>query len=292
MENKRTAVGYQVLFLFICVFWCCTQKASAGDQEDWRVLESQVVERQYRKEYIDSIRDVYNVEDQRGLTRQIQGSFPVKKHEKLVFVLSWGFAKAGYAIYESTVEDETIEIEGKAVTNKFVSAFYKVRDYIHGSIDRDNLYPYFFEQHIREKRYRAHRWTMFDHKKGKLYQYKKDTVKSYDIKPFTNDYLTLISHMRMRNLEVGESFTIDCFVHQEARPIKFKVQKKERIEVEAGEFDCIKVRPFPVGEGKGLTKDDKIWMWLTDDERRMPVLIKAKVAVGYIKGKLYYHSRE
>ena len=57
------------------------------------------------------------------------------------------------------------------------------------------------------------------------------------------------------------------------------------MKVEAGTFDCLVVEP--VQETAGLFKHKgKLKVWMTDDDRKMPVLMKSKVLVGYLSAEL------
>ena len=58
---------------------------------------------------------------------------------------------------------------------------------------------------------------------------------------------------------------------------------RERIVTPAGAFDTVRVEPRSSGAnllGKNLV------LWLTDDERKIPVQIKSKLKVGTLIGKL------
>jgi uncharacterized protein DUF3108 len=67
--------------------------------------------------------------------------------------------------------------------------------------------------------------------------------------------------------------------------MEVKVHKKERVEVPAGKFDCILVEPMLKSEGVFKSKGS-ILIWLTDDDRRIPVLVKSKVPIGSISVSL------
>jgi len=55
--------------------------------------------------------------------------------------------------------------------------------------------------------------------------------------------------------------------------------------VPAGKFDCILVEPVLKSEGVFKSKGS-IYVWVTDDDRRIPVLVKSKVPVGSISVSL------
>ena len=61
----------------------------------------------------------------------------------------------------------------------------------------------------------------------------------------------------------------------------------EKIKVRAGEFECLKVTPFVVGDAIFKASDGKMTIWMTNDAYRMPVLIRSKVAVGAFDAELF-----
>ena len=68
-------------------------------------------------------------------------------------------------------------------------------------------------------------------------------------------------------------------------PIFVKALRRERVEVQAGTFDCLVIEPVletsAILENKG-----KLTIWLTDDNVRMPVLMRSKVIVGSFEAVL------
>jgi hypothetical protein len=64
-----------------------------------------------------------------------------------------------------------------------------------------------------------------------------------------------------------------------------RVLRRERIKVSAGSFDCIVIEPGLTAAGV-FKQEGKLTIWLTDDARHMPVLMKSKVAVGSIVAEL------
>ena len=64
-------------------------------------------------------------------------------------------------------------------------------------------------------------------------------------------------------------------------PLNVIVHGREEVDTPAGKFQCLVVEPML--RTPGLFKHEgKLTIWLTDDERRMPVLMKSKVAIGSI----------
>jgi Protein of unknown function (DUF3108) len=57
------------------------------------------------------------------------------------------------------------------------------------------------------------------------------------------------------------------------------------VKTPAGKFATIKVRIFPKYEGVFMNKGE-IFIWLTDDSRKVPVLMKSTIAIGSIVSTL------
>jgi hypothetical protein len=281
-------------FIFVALAFFTVSFARGDGRDDdmrWETAESEVKETRYPATFLDSLAKANNAPTQKGL--RTYRKWPFQNREKLVFDGGWGFARAGFLILSAQADDDpsVMALSGKVATNNFASAFYKVRDYVFSYADADGMYPLFFEQHIAEGKYRDHRWTLYDHPGKRVFTYKtKDSSK--EASSFTQNYMTLLYYLRTLDLKPGKTVAIPCFVHEKDYPIEFTILGRERVETPAGEFRCLKIKPSLVGEGRGLTKRDKMYIWLTDDEYKMPVLVRSKIAIGSLSAKLLYYERE
>jgi len=206
--------------------------------------------------------------------------------EKLEFKVRWGPIVAGSATMEIA---EIIEFKGRechriistAESNKFFSTFFKVRDRVESFMDKKGIYSLHFEKHIREGKFKADRYVDFD-QENHLAVEGKDTIQ---VPPFVQDVLSALYYVRTQPLVVGNSLFVDNHTDKKNYPIEVKVLRKERIEVEAGTFDCLVVEPIlqasAIFEQKG-----SLTVWLTDDQKKMPVLMKSKVVIGSIATEL------
>lgn len=225
------------------------------------------------------------IADSVTLFRRIENqAFQVGEH--LVFDVAYGIINAGKATM-SIPDTQTVSgrpcyhILTTAASNKFFSTFHKVRDRAETFIDIDGIFPWRFEKHIREGRYKADRSATFD-QRNNLAIYRNDTT---IVVPYVQGVLSSFYYIRTVPLEVGAAFDIDNFGDGKLYPLRILVHKRERVKVPAGTFDCIVVEPVLRSEGI-FKSTGKITIWLTDDERRIPVLMKTKVLIGSIDAKL------
>jgi hypothetical protein len=92
--------------------------------------------------------------------------------------------------------------------------------------------------------------------------------------------------IRITPLEVGEKYVFDRYFKKEKNPVTIEVVKRERMELPDGsKVQCLVLHP--VIDTKGLfSKRSDTRIWLTDDERRLPVQIRSKFPFGTITLRL------
>lgn len=211
-------------------------------------------------------------------------AFQVGEH--LVFEVAYGPLKAGIATMSIP---DTQRVEGRACyhivttakSNKFVSTFFKVRDRVESFVDVQGLFPWKFEKHIREGNYKKDRYVRYDQRRHLIHR-KKGTLETT---PYIQGILSAFYYCRTQPLEVGKHLDIECYGDGKIYNLRVLVHKKERIRVPAGRFQCIVVEPKLKGEGLFKQKG-RLVIWLTDDEKRMPVLMKSKALIGSISTRL------
>ncbi|MEO6696348.1 MAG: DUF3108 domain-containing protein [Ignavibacteria bacterium] len=226
-----------------------------------------------------------------------------KQGEKLTFDINYGFVTAGEAIMEIDKDLQTIngrkcyDIRFYVNSTSNFDWVYKVRDFYRTYVDIEGLFPWRFEQHIKEGNYQRDFEAIFDHQnlKAKTYTGEKDPKKfegEFDIPMYTQDAMSAFYFARTldySSMKTGDKITLENFYKDKTYPLNVKYLGKETIEVPAGEFKCIIVEPL-VEEGGLFKSEGSIVVWMTDDDRRMPVKVKTKVLIGSIDADLSDYS--
>ncbi|NCS80929.1 MAG: DUF3108 domain-containing protein [Ignavibacteria bacterium CG_4_8_14_3_um_filter_37_9] len=212
-----------------------------------------------------------------------------KVGEKLTFDVKYGFVTAGVATMsipelKKITGRNTYKVlfEVNSVTN--FDWIYKVRDRYETYIDVVGIFPWRFEQHIREGNFSRDFSAFFDQRKGKA----KTSGGSYDIPKYVNDIISAFYLARTFNfssMKTGDKVNLQNFYKDKVYDLDIKYLGKERITVGAGTFDCVMVEPL-VLEGGLFKSEGTIVIWLSDDELRVPVKVKTKVIVGAIDAEL------
>jgi len=209
--------------------------------------------------------------------------------EKLTFDLNYGFVTAGIAVMEiprikkiSGRNAYHINFEVNSVPS--FDMFYKVRDRYESYLDVEGLFPWRFEQHIREGGYTRDFSAFFDQRKGKA----KTTEGEYEIPPYVNDIISAFYFARTldySSMQVNDLIRLQNFYKDKVYDLDVKYLGKEIIDVPAGKFECIVVEPL-VREGGLFKHEGNIIIWLTDDQLKVPMKVRTKIIIGYVEAKL------
>ena len=213
--------------------------------------------------------------------------------EKLTFDVKYGFVTAGIASFEipkikKISGREAYHVTFEVNTVPTFDNFFKVRDRYETYIDVEGIFPWRFEQHIREGKFSRDFSAFFDQRKGKA----KTTGGEFDIPKYVNDIVSAFFYARTldySNLKVDDRIPLKNFYKDKVYDLDVVYHGKETIEVEAGTFDCIIVEPL-VQEGGLFKNEGSIMIWLTNDEAKIPVRVKTKVVVGSINSDLTSYS--
>ncbi|MGQ9706507.1 MAG: DUF3108 domain-containing protein [bacterium] len=211
-----------------------------------------------------------------------------KVGEKLVFSVGWtNVLDAGTAIMQVSNEEVFFghNVYHTITTTKSSSAFssfFYVYDRIDCYFDKETFASLKYEKHLREGDYKNDEVIYYDPKREIAVR----DEKIIKVLPNTMDVLTAFYYLRTLSFKPGDVIKINQSDGKRSKVIEVKILKKERITVPAGTFDCIKVEPI-LNETEGIFRQSgRLWFWLTDDEKHMPVLMKSSIVIGDITAKL------
>jgi hypothetical protein len=219
------------------------------------------------------------------------GRLLAQKTEAPAFIgetLRYAMTILGVAGGELTLSAHPAELDGRtvwkfelsAVSNEFLSNFFLVRDYLVSWVDPKKFRSLRFEKHTVEGKRVRDEATEFDYEKGLAHP----EGRSVPLNDATLDSLSSVYYLRTLPLDSGRPVELQVF-SDETHSLSVEVQAHERIVTPAGAFQTIRVEPKSTGAGL-IGKGKNLVLWLTDDERRIPVQIRSKLKVGTLVGKL------
>tara|TARA_B100001248_G_scaffold260601_1_gene249294 strand:- start:8534 stop:9502 length:969 start_codon:yes stop_codon:yes gene_type:complete len=224
---------------------------------------------------------------------------PFRVGEKSVIRMSYMGMTAGLMSFEVR---NFVKANGKKAYHFYMSAetlklfemVYKVKNELVTYVQQDSGLPLSFELNVNESRKVRQARALFDWSKKEVRYWEKLYTKDDGLKQieekweldkkFQNAY-SMVFMMRRLPLEVGKSYT-DWVIHKKEKiKVVFDVLREEKIQNELGEFDTIVVQPKLYKKGKLDEKTD-VKFWLTNDDRKMIVQLKADVKIGSLNGEL------
>ena len=179
--------------------------------------------------------------------------------------------------------------------------FFMVRDTFQTIVDYNKIASVYFHRQSYEGDYFVESKYTFDYDKKLIYTktestrkpYKEDTLK---LQNCTFDVLACIYYARninYNNYNINDTIPIRMIIDNEVFDLYIRYLGKETITTKFDEtYDCIKFKPLLV-EGTIFSGGEKMTVWVTNDENKIPVMVEAKIVVGYIRAFVtnYYNTR-
>jgi hypothetical protein len=213
--------------------------------------------------------------------------------ERLVYDVGYSFITAGEAVFSIPAIDTIhgspcYQLLFTVVSTPTFSFFYKVDDLYETMIDKKGIFPWRFTQRIREGKYKYDFSAEFD----QLNNIAKANNKQYSIPQYVHDAVSALYYVRTMDFagsRPGDKFHLQNFYKDTTYLLTVKFLGNQRIEVDAGTFDCIMVEPL-MKEGGLFKSEGHIIIWMTNDERKIPVKVSTEVVVGSIDAELREYS--
>jgi hypothetical protein len=211
------------------------------------------------------------------------------------FRIHYGIVNAGYATLEvkdATINNKkTFHVIGKGYTTGMSRFFFKVDDLYESYIDKETRNPYQFVRKIDEGGYTKNQEGFFNQSSNRVVvkDYKHKTEKTLYIPKNTQDILStfyyLRNHPNIDKLKIGEAVSIDMFFDDETTKFKLKFMGRENITTKFGVVPAMIFRPL-VQSGRVFKEQESLTVWISDDDNKVPLRIKASLAVGSIKADI------
>jgi len=185
---------------------------------------------------------------------------------------------------------EIVELEGRRAyhieaqghSNEVLSAFYPVHDVVHSYVDVETLRPLRFEKHQQEGHYRADEVVTFDDT-ARLATYRSLRNGSVKEIPIPDDFQDLISALywfRAQPFRHERVLTLNLYTDEKIYQTEIDVKPPMLLELlKRGTFPCLIVEPKTSFKGL-LVKRGRLWAYLTADEHRLPLLVRATTPWG------------
>lgn len=161
---------------------------------------------------------------------------------------------------------------------------YKVRDKYESFIDTATLKPLKFIRNIQEGEFKKYENIIFNHNTKTAIS----TEGVFQVPGCVQDVLSAIYYARnidFNKYNPGDKIPFFMFLDNEVFEMFIRYLGKETIKTRYGTFNTIKFKPLLL-KGTIFKGGEKMQVWVTDDENRIPVRIKSPIIVGSIKADM------
>jgi hypothetical protein len=210
----------------------------------------------------------------------------LKVGEQLSYRLKYGIFTAAEA--ELSVQNTDIKYNGHPVYHIVVEGktagsfdvFYKVRNRYESYVDQKTLLPYYYAENRHEGSWKHSDKVSFDHETDKITANKG----TYPYKGKVFDFVSAYYFARtidVSKMHVGDKFELKYFLDDGINSLGITYVGKEKVTCSMGTFNCLKFNPTII-PGRIFKKNSKLYLWITDDNNRIPVKAQVEVVVGSI----------
>jgi hypothetical protein len=211
--------------------------------------------------------------------------------ETLVFDISWLGMNVGEASLDIRPDGflgdrSVLRAVSTARSNDLIAYFFPVEDRIESLIDAEGLYSYSIVVNQRHGFRRVQKRVLFDQDNHRAELLYKGKTRMFQIPERVQDSLSSLYFFRtMEDLPVGQSAYIDVHESKKNWRLEIRILGREEVTVPLGRFKAIKTVARVRYEGVFMDKGDVI-IWFSDDELRVPILMKGRVVIGSITATL------
>lgn len=222
--------------------------------------------------------------------------------EKITYsaVYNWGFIWINAGIVEFRVNETKYNGEECYHFNSLASSvpsydwLFKVRDYFQSYARKNDLAPLFFDRNTYEGGYSVHNRFTFDYSNSLIYTQTENSEK-----PYTEDTLELqqniydvvsgvyyIRNLDFEKYEINDTIPIRMIIDNEIFDLYIRYLGKEVLKTRDNrKFNTIKFSALLI-EGTIFSGGEDMYVWVTDDLNRIPILVEAKILIGTVKAIL------
>ena len=233
-------------------------------------------------------------------TANIEKESAFQSGEWFKFKMSYsGWFKAGEAtlkINEKKLDGKSVfHVVGKGKTTGAVNLFFKVRDRYESYFDKETGVPYKFIRKIDEGGHTKDVEIQFNHKERKaiVNNKKHKKIKTFATEEGVQDMVSMYYYLRnsidVSSLQIGDEIMTNMFFDEENYGFKLKYLGKETVKVDINgsrvRVKSLKFRPY-VMAGRVFKEEESLTLWVSADKNRIPLKIKADLAVGSLRADL------
>lgn len=212
---------------------------------------------------------------------------------------NWGFiwlyaGDVTFSVNFSKESNKIYHFSSIGKTRKGYDWLYKVRDKFESKAFAESLAPVSYSRKTFEGGYFVNNYYQFDYKKKKIYtstenSKKPNTRDTLDLQNRTIDVLTAIYYCRnlqFSTLQINDTIPLRLIIDNQIYNLHIRYLGIDNITLKNKKtYTCIKFSILLVA-GTIFKGGEDLYVWVTNDKHRIPVLVESKILVGSVKAMI------
>ena len=198
--------------------------------------------------------------------------------EKLTYEVEWRLIRAGTAVVESQKSHTQLKLESAGM----VSALFKVNDTYSVSYEDPFCATGSLMDSLEGRRHRETKVT-FDRSRNHATFLERDVIKNtvirtneIDVPNCVHEVVGALLELRAIPIEPGQSTQLPVSDGRRSAPVKIEAQEREEVKTSTGTHKTIRYEAYLLN-GVIYPRKGRVFVWLTDDARRLPVQIRLRM---------------
>ena len=198
--------------------------------------------------------------------------------ERLSYTIEWRLIHAGNAVLESGPNSAVLKLESAGM----VSTLYKVDDTYKVQFDA----PFCAAASTMDsKEGSRHRETTinFDRNRNRAFLTEKDLLKNtivsktdVQIPNCVHEVIAALLRLRRMRVDVGQTVQLPVSDGRKSAAVRVEAQEREQVQTPAGTFHTVRYE-VNLLNNVVYSRQGRVFVWLTDDDRRLPVQIRLRM---------------
>jgi hypothetical protein len=201
--------------------------------------------------------------------------------EVLSYTTEWRFIRAGNARLSFAPDGDGFAARLHLESAGMVSGLYRIEDDYASSLDRQLcVVSLSFTAHEGSRRRETS--VTYDGARRKASYQERDLVDHVtathetDIPPCVHDVVGALYVLRRMRVEPGRTIEIPISDGKKTVMARIEAQERETLKLDSGTYRTIRYEAF-LFNGVMYRRRGRLFVWLTDDERRLPVQVRVRM---------------
>lgn len=206
--------------------------------------------------------------------------------EVIDYKIKYGFITVGEASLQVKESDKVIgsnkttHLVAEGRTSSAAKFIVSVRNRYDSYIDSKTLLPYLYTESVQEDNYHRDAYIKFDRKNNKVMTKNKKEEAPRNTLDIISSFFFARS-LNISNVKIGDTIKLKYYMEDGLYPLNITYLGKETIKTKIGKYECLKFSPSLLA-GRVFRKDSKMYLWISNDENRIPMRIEAEILVGSV----------